>query len=119
MAGSPYTMETAREILLGKRSKSIKVLDTLFGAGVLGAGPAAILTGQPWLLAVWGWVDQKNELVSRLDELVGAGRDKLRKAVGKERHEVLAATHTALVTRVVLCGASEGSWSGLGRCARY
>ncbi|WP_433796054.1 NACHT domain-containing protein [Actinoplanes sp. CA-252034] len=97
MTGSPYTLESAREVLLGERPKVIKVLDALLGVGILAAGPAALLTGQPWLLLLWGWVDQKNELVTRLDELVAAGRDKLRTAEGKQRHEVLAATHTALV----------------------
>ncbi|BCB75547.1 hypothetical protein GCM10022251_28380 [Phytohabitans flavus] len=97
MARSAYTLESAREVLLGKRSPTVKVLDRLLGLGILAAGPAALATGQPWLLAAWGWIDQKNELIARLDELVAKGRSKLRKASGGQRHELLAATHTALV----------------------
>jgi hypothetical protein len=97
MAGSPYTLETAREILLGKRSPAIKTLDRLLGVTLLAAGPIGLLTGQAWMLVAWGWVDQKNELVVRLDELVSKGRAKLGKATGKERHELLAAAHTAIV----------------------
>jgi hypothetical protein len=82
MTRSPYMLDTAREILLGKRSKTVKALDSLLGVGLLAAGPIGLATGNPWALALWGWVDQKNELVARLDELLGAGRDKLRKATG-------------------------------------
>ncbi|WP_426503444.1 NACHT domain-containing protein [Dactylosporangium sp. McL0621] len=96
MTRSADSLGNAREILLGKRSPTIKVLDRLLGAGILAAGPVGAATGQPWLLAAWGWVDQKNELVARLDELVAKGRGKLRRSGGHRRHEVLAATHAAL-----------------------
>ncbi|GFJ84081.1 NACHT domain-containing protein [Phytohabitans houttuyneae] len=97
MAGSQYTLEAAREILAGKQSSAVKVLDRLLGVGILAAGPVGVATGQPWLLAAWGWMDQKNELVARLHELVAKGHGKLRNATGGRRYEVLAATHTALV----------------------
>nr|BFE60495.1 hypothetical protein GCM10020063_050210 [Dactylosporangium thailandense] len=96
MTRSADTLGDAREILLGKRSATIKILDRLLGAGILAAGPIGVATGQPWLLAAWGWVDQKNELVVRLDELVRKGRAKLRRSSGRQRHELLAATHAAL-----------------------
>ncbi|MEU7908619.1 hypothetical protein [Actinoplanes sp. NPDC049118] len=107
MAGSLYTLETARELLLGKRSKAVKVLDRLLGAGILAAGPIGLVTGQPWMIVAWGWIDQKNELVTRLDELVDLGRQKLGKAVGHQRHELLAATHSALVTGSFLAALKE------------
>ncbi|MFI1993077.1 NACHT domain-containing protein [Actinoplanes sp. NPDC020271] len=97
MTGSPYTLEAAREILLGRRSRTVKTLDALLGVGLLAAGPIGLVTGNPQALALWGWVDQKNELIARFEEAVGAGRDKLRKAAGRQRHEVLAAAHTTLV----------------------
>ncbi|WP_433606552.1 NACHT domain-containing protein [Dactylosporangium sp. CA-139114] len=96
MTRSADTLGDAREILLGRRSATIKLLDTLLGAGILAAGPIGLATGQPWLLAAWGWIDQKNELIVRLDELVRKGRAKLRKSSGRPRHELLAATHAAL-----------------------
>ncbi|AGZ44944.1 NACHT domain-containing protein [Actinoplanes friuliensis] len=98
MSGSPYTLETAREILAGQRSPVVKALDKLLGYGILAAGPLGLATGHPWLLAAWQWVDQKNELMVHLDGLVATGRKKLGKATGRRRHELLAATHTALVT---------------------
>jgi hypothetical protein len=97
MSGSPYSFDTAREILAGRTSKTVKVLDRLLGVAILAAGPIGLATGHPWLLAAWSWVDQKNELVIHLDAMVAKGRAKLGKATGKQRYELVAATHTAVV----------------------
>ncbi|MEU4620485.1 hypothetical protein AB0G04_10980 [Actinoplanes sp. NPDC023801] len=103
MARSLFTLETAREILLGERPGLVTSLDRLLGLGILAAGPVGLATGQPWLLAVWGWVDQKNELMARLAEAVTAGRRRLGAESGRrQRHEVLAATHTVLVVAAFL-----------------
>jgi len=97
MSGSPYCLDTAREILAGRSAKPVKVLDRLLGVAILAAGPVGLATGHPWLLAAWSWVDQKNELVTHLDAMVAKGRAKLGKATGRQRHELVAATHTAVV----------------------
>jgi hypothetical protein len=97
MPASLYSFESARELLLGPSSPTLKALDRMLGAALLVAGPVGALTGQPWMLLSWGWVDQKNELVTRLGDAIGAGRRRLATTRGRNRHEVLVATHTVLV----------------------
>lgn len=89
MAASPYTLEGAREILAPPDNKALKALDVLLGVGLLAAGPLG--------LAPWGWVDQKNELIQLLGRLTSSGRERLGRGRTRDRGEVLAATHTALV----------------------
>ena len=89
MAAVLYTFESAREILLGRSSPAVKALDRLLGVAFLAAGPLG--------LAAWGWIDQKNELVARLEEMVSRGRRDLAAARGRSRQELLAATHTTIV----------------------
>ncbi|WP_229068974.1 NACHT domain-containing NTPase [Actinoplanes sp. DH11] len=89
MARSPYTLEGAREILSGPDDTWLKALDSLLGVGILATGPFG--------LAAWGWVDQKNELITLLGKLTSAGRERLGGRHSPERYDVLAATHTALV----------------------
>jgi hypothetical protein len=107
MSGSPYSFDTAREILAGRTSKTVKVLDRLLGVAILAAGPIGLATGHPWLLAAWSWVDQKNELIAHLDAMVAKGRAKLGKATGKQRNELVAATHTAVVVACFLAALRE------------
>ncbi|MEU4159228.1 hypothetical protein [Actinoplanes sp. NPDC026670] len=42
-------------------------------------------------------MDQKNELLARLNDMVSSGRDRLGRATGRQRHELLGATHAVLV----------------------
>ncbi|GIF51477.1 hypothetical protein DFJ67_7370 [Asanoa ferruginea] len=97
MSASPYTFEGARAALLGTSSAALKAVDALLGISLVAAGPIGVATGHPWVLAAWGWIDQKNELVARLDDLVNGGRTGLAKATGVRRQRLLSATHTALV----------------------
>ncbi|EEP73852.1 hypothetical protein MCAG_04179 [Micromonospora sp. ATCC 39149] len=97
MAPSPYSLEGARTILSGPDDKWARSLSTLLGIGVIAAGPIGLATGSGVVLAAWGWVDQKNEVVSLLGRLVTAGLDRLGVRRLPERASVLAATHTALV----------------------
>ncbi|MDG4797546.1 hypothetical protein [Micromonospora sp. WMMD1082] len=97
MADSPYSLAGAREILSGPDDKWAKTLSTLLGIGVLAAGPVGLATGSGVVIAAWGWVDQKNEVVDLLRKLVKVGLGRLGGRRSPERPTVLAATHTALV----------------------
>jgi hypothetical protein len=92
-----YTFETARELLQGRSPGVLQGIDRLLGVAILAAGPLGLAIGHPWMLAAWGWVDQKNELLARLTGMVNSGRDQLHRATGRERHELLGATHAVLV----------------------
>ncbi|MDI6104225.1 hypothetical protein QLQ12_37105 [Actinoplanes sp. NEAU-A12] len=96
MATDPYTLDGARRIL-ADTPKVVEKLDRLLGLAILGSGVGYLTTGVSELFTVFGWVDQKNETVRLLDGLVSAGYERLRKGAGRERFDVLAATHTALV----------------------
>ncbi|WP_430781693.1 NACHT domain-containing protein [Actinoplanes sp. G11-F43] len=96
MASDPYTLDGARRIL-ADTPKVIEKLDRLLGLTILASGAGYLATGVTELVTVFGWVDQKNETIRLLDGLVSAGYERLRKGERRERFEVLAATHTALV----------------------
>ncbi|MEU4715605.1 hypothetical protein AB0F73_18365 [Micromonospora purpureochromogenes] len=97
MSASPYTLDGARRILTGNDQKTVELVNMLLGVAILGSGVGYAATGITNLLAAWGWIDQKNEFVGLLSRLTAQGRQKLYGASGHERHEVLAATHAALV----------------------
>ncbi|RSM72537.1 hypothetical protein DMB66_05170 [Actinoplanes sp. ATCC 53533] len=96
MGSDPYTLDGARRIL-ADTPKVVERLDRLLGLAILGSGVGFLMTGVSQLVAVFGWVDQKNELMRLLDGLVSAGWERLRTGERRNRFEVLAATHTALV----------------------
>ncbi|BEL05686.1 hypothetical protein Q0Z83_038770 [Actinoplanes sichuanensis] len=96
MGSDPYTLDGARRILVGT-PKIVERLDRLLGLAILGSGAGYLMTGTSQLMALFDWVDQKNELMRLLDGLVSAGWERLRKGERQDRFEVLAATHTALV----------------------
>ncbi|MEU8658132.1 NACHT domain-containing protein [Actinoplanes philippinensis] len=108
MAPSPYSLDGARAILSGPDDGWARKLGALLGVGVLAAGPAGVIAGSSGLLTVWGWVDQKNELVGLLTALVGLGRDRLRGGRTVDRDDVLVATHTALVYGAFFAGIRDG-----------
>ncbi|GAA1292860.1 ATP-binding protein [Saccharothrix xinjiangensis] len=79
--------------ILGKHdSEVVAKIDKALGGAILAAGTGVVLP-----VALWGWVDQKNEAVRLLTGLVGGLSDRLAGVRGLERREAVLAAHTALV----------------------
>jgi NACHT conflict system protein len=97
MSGAPYTFQTARDLLLGRSSAAVRELDKILGVTILAAGPIGLISGHPWLLSAWGWVDQKSELISRLNDVALLGKRNLKGATGRQRNDLLVAAHVAIV----------------------
>ncbi|MEU4335120.1 hypothetical protein AB0F59_10870 [Micromonospora lupini] len=89
------SFEAARRIL-GKHDPGWSDrLGGLLGLAALGSGGAGALL--PAISAAWGWIDQKNELVQQISIAVERFRERSLGARGRERHELIAAAHTAVV----------------------
>ena len=58
-------------------------------------GPAAASLGA--LAPLWGWLDQKNEAIAILSKFVAGSRRRLPRAGNRERRELVAAAHSAIV----------------------
>lgn len=80
-------------------------LDKLLGGAILaaGAGAGLAIVGAPVLaplasfVAVWGWVEQKNEALKLLRQALDAATGRLIGACGLERTQLIAAAHTTIV----------------------
>jgi hypothetical protein len=107
MSPSPYSLDGARQLLCGPRNSLAKTLDALLGLAILGSGAVAVTTGNPAFLIPFQWIDQKNELVRHLEELIKRGRQRLGDSTGRERQDVIAATHTTLVVGAFLASMQE------------
>jgi len=77
----PYTLEGARRVL-ADTPKGVEQLDRLLGLAVLGSGVGYPVTGVSQLFAVFGWVDQKNELSSPSAWPTGVGCTSVRTSCG-------------------------------------
>ncbi|MCX5065065.1 hypothetical protein OOJ91_04135 [Micromonospora lupini] len=89
------SFEAARRIL-GKHDQGWSDrLGALLGLAALGSGGAGALL--PAINAAWGWIDQKNELVQQISMAVERFRERSLGAKGRERHQLIAAAHTAVV----------------------
>jgi hypothetical protein len=86
------TFQGALAILGHHERPIVDKLDKLLGGVILGAG----LAGAP-IGALWGWVDQKNEASGLLRKALDAVSDRLLRTAGYERHQLIAAAHTAIV----------------------
>ncbi|WP_425568097.1 hypothetical protein [Phytohabitans flavus] len=70
-------------------------LNRLLGVAVLASGGIDVVTPAAAVGAAWGWIDQKNELVGHINIAVRKVRDRGLGCTGRERHELIAAAHTA------------------------
>ncbi|MEV6306922.1 AAA family ATPase [Actinoplanes sp. NPDC051861] len=93
----PLTYRSAVRLLGAGEPAVLQTLDTLLGGMILAAGAVAFPTGSAVLSAVWGWIDQKNELIKLLNKGLGRARQRFEGAAGFERSQLVAAAHTALV----------------------
>ncbi|MEU2662150.1 ATP-binding protein [Micromonospora sp. NPDC007220] len=105
MSSSSMSFDTARRILGQRDPEWSNKLSALLGLAALGSG--AVGFAVPAIKAGWGWIDQKNELVSQLTSAVDRVRDRCLGARGRERHELIAAAHTAVVTGAFFAALSE------------
>jgi hypothetical protein len=93
----PLTYRGALRILGECDSKKLDQVNAILGGALL-ASPAAALAGPAaGLTALYAWVDQKNEALGIVRGLIKSGMARLADAGGYERHQLIAAAHTALV----------------------
>nr|WP_199514123.1 hypothetical protein [Nucisporomicrobium flavum] len=84
--------------LLGAEQPAlINTLDLLLGGILLASGAVALPTGNAVLTQVWGWIDQKGELLKLLGKGTSWIRGRLGSAAGYDRIQLITAAHTVLV----------------------
>ncbi len=93
----PLTYRSAVKLLNAEDPATLRALDSLLGGAILAAGAVGFPVGSAVLAAVWGWVDQKSELLKLLGKAVGYARGRLGAASGYQRSQLITAAHTMLV----------------------
>lgn len=102
------TFAGALKILARRERGPLEKLDKLLGGLILSAGAVtgvatvatagtAGIASAGLLVAIWGWVDQKNEAISLLRALTERLPRSVKKTEGLERRELVTAAHTAIV----------------------
>ncbi|GAA4461631.1 NACHT domain-containing protein [Phytohabitans houttuyneae] len=115
MGHSSMSFEMACRILGAADDGWSARLSRLLGVAALASGGVGAAAPAAAVGAAWGWIDQKNELVGHIDAAVRKVRDRGIGRTGRERHELIAAAHTALVTGSFFTALSEQIGSGYQR----
>ncbi|GAB3842482.1 NACHT domain-containing protein [Dactylosporangium cerinum] len=96
MQVDPLTTFRGALQLLGKYDRPVfDALNTLLG-GALSATPTYEA------VALFGWIDEKDEATRALRVLLDRGKDRLLRTNGSERQQLIAAVHTAIVMSALL-----------------
>jgi NACHT N-terminal Helical domain 7 len=107
--GPSLTFEGALKVLGHYEPRQIEKFDTLLGSIILAGGATAglVAIGVTPLAPVaafglvWGWVEQKGLAVDLLTKAVKSASRKIPGVQGRERRELIAAAHSAIVVAAV------------------
>ncbi|MFF3869687.1 hypothetical protein [Micromonospora sp. NPDC001898] len=107
MGSSAMSFDAACKVLGENDAGWSARLSRLLGVAALASGGVGLAPSASVIGAAWGWIDQKNELVYQISSIVERAQNRCLGAKGRDRHELIAAAHTAVVTGAFFAALGE------------